>query len=55
MPGLRLPNGFFTPTGAIYRADIHERSRLMLDLIYVALAVGGFLAFAAVVRACEHL
>ncbi|ODR93088.1 hypothetical protein [Sinorhizobium alkalisoli] len=29
--------------------------RLMFDLIYVALAVGGFLAFAVAVRACERL
>ncbi|WP_159587151.1 hypothetical protein [Chelativorans xinjiangense] len=40
---------------ATYRADIHQRSRLMLDLIYIALAVGGFLAFALAVRACESL
>jgi len=38
----------FQPISAI-------RKRLMLDLLYIALAALGFLAFATAVRGCEHL
>ncbi|NGO51665.1 hypothetical protein [Allomesorhizobium camelthorni] len=54
-PRHRLRNSALTHAGAICRADVHQRNRLMFDLIYIALATGGFLAFAAAVRACERL